>query len=109
MKRLIFSWMWKSAGQEVSDWERTRRAEMTSAARGKVTPLAGKFLRLLARMTRARHVLEVGTLGRFVAHVPLETALTVVRAAPPLDLLQVAIFTDDRAELLIFITPRIAK
>ena len=38
-------------------------------------------------------------LGRFVAHVPLETALTVVRAAPPLDLLQVAIFTDDRAEL----------
>jgi hypothetical protein len=38
-------------------------------------------------------------LGRFVAHVPLATALTVVRAAPPLDLLQVAIFTDDRAEL----------
>ena len=30
-------------------------------------------------------------LGRFVAHVPLETALTVVRASPPLDLLQVAI------------------
>jgi hypothetical protein len=38
-------------------------------------------------------------LGRFVAHVPLETALAVVRAAPPLDLLQVAIYTDDREEL----------
>ena len=38
-------------------------------------------------------------LGRFVAHVPLATALRVVRAAPPADLLQVAIFTDDRAAL----------
>jgi hypothetical protein len=38
-------------------------------------------------------------LGRFVAHVALETSLTVVRAAPPSDLLQVAIFTDDREAL----------
>lgn len=30
-----------------------------------VTPLAGKLLHLLARMTRARHVLEVGTLGGY--------------------------------------------
>lgn len=30
-----------------------------------VTPLAGKLLHLLARMTRARRVLEVGTLGGF--------------------------------------------
>ena len=30
-----------------------------------VTPLAGKLLHLLARMTGARHVLEVGTLGGY--------------------------------------------
>lgn len=30
-----------------------------------VTPLTGKLLQLLARMTRARHVLEVGTLGGY--------------------------------------------
>ncbi|RXZ68032.1 O-methyltransferase [Agromyces albus] len=30
-----------------------------------VTPLAGKLLHLLARMTRARNVLEVGTLGGY--------------------------------------------
>ncbi len=38
-------------------------------------------------------------LGRFVAHVDLQTSLEVVRAAPPLDLLQVAIYTDDREAL----------
>lgn len=38
-------------------------------------------------------------LGRFVAHVALETSLKVVRAAPPADLLRVAIFTDDREAL----------
>jgi predicted O-methyltransferase YrrM len=30
-----------------------------------VTPLGGKFLHLLARMTRARRVLEIGTLGGY--------------------------------------------
>jgi hypothetical protein len=38
-------------------------------------------------------------LGRFVAHVDLATSLQVVRAAPPRDLLRVAIFTDDRDAL----------
>lgn len=38
-------------------------------------------------------------LGRFVAHVEVATALKVVEAAPPADLLQVAVYTDDREEL----------
>jgi hypothetical protein len=38
-------------------------------------------------------------LGRFVSYVPVETALRVIDDAPPADLLQVAIFTEDRAAL----------
>lgn len=38
-------------------------------------------------------------LGRFVSHVPVETALRVVDRAEPLDLLQVALFTEEASAL----------
>ena len=38
-------------------------------------------------------------LGRFVAHVDVDTAVEVARIAPPDDLLQIAVFTDDREAL----------
>ena len=38
-------------------------------------------------------------LGRFVAHVDVDTAVEVARTAPPEDLLQIAIYTDDRDAL----------
>jgi len=38
-------------------------------------------------------------LGRFVSYVPVETALRVVEQAPPLDLLQVALYTEEHAAL----------
>lgn len=38
-------------------------------------------------------------LGRFVSYVPVETALRVIDDAPPEELLQVAVFTEDRAAL----------
>ncbi len=57
----------------------------------------------------ARTVVEIGhelvrrqeyiPLGRFVSYVTVETALRVIEDAPPEDLLQIAIFTEDRAAL----------